>query len=66
MYSIINKFEMNEFIMLNWYHFDLNKKIIQKLQERKKYVKLDRIAEINERMKKDFQLIIKPKKIKIA
>ena len=46
---------MNEFIMLNWYHFDLNYKIINQLKKKK----INKIYKqlIKYRIDKDFKLI---------
>lgn len=48
---------MNEFIMLNWYHFDLNYKIINILKNNKKSTSKKYI--IYDRIQNDFQLKIK-------
>ncbi len=49
---------MNKFIMLNWYHFDLNNIIINKLKSRKK-LKIPNKIKIKSRMDNDFRLKIK-------
>lgn len=48
---------MNEFIMLNWYHFDLNYKIINQLKKQK--CKKNYKEQIKYRIDKDFKLKIK-------
>ena len=45
---------MNEFIMLNWYHFDLNYKIINQLKKKK--IKKNYKEQIKYRLDKDFKL----------
>lgn len=45
---------MNEFIMLNWYHFDLNYKIINQLKKLK--IKKKYKEQIKYRLDKDFKL----------
>tara|TARA_B100000161_G_C33542179_1_gene411162 strand:- start:1501 stop:1662 length:162 start_codon:yes stop_codon:yes gene_type:complete len=51
---------MNEFIMLNWYHFDLNYKIIKIIKDRKiKKTKKNNKKDLVDRIKNDFQLKIK-------
>ena len=49
---------MNEFIMLNWYHFDLNYRIINQLK-RQKIKKENYKRKIKHRIDKDFKLKIK-------
>lgn len=51
---------MNEFIILNWYHFDLNHDIIKKLKSTNKinYYNKEKII-IKERLDMDFKLKIK-------
>ena len=49
---------MNEFIMLNWYHFDLNYKIINYLKKRQS-IKSDYKKITKNRMDQDFKLKIK-------
>ena len=49
---------MNEFIMLNWYHFDLNYRIIEQLRKQK-FKKIDYKIEIKDRLNRDFNLKIK-------
>ena len=50
---------MNEFTMFNWYHYDLNYDIIERLGgfKKKSYNKQKKI--IKDRMDKDFKLKIK-------
>ena len=51
---------MNEFIMLNWYHFDLNYKIIKIIKDRKiNITKKSNKRNLVDRIKYDFQLKIK-------
>ncbi len=49
---------MNEFIMLNWYHFDLNYKIIKIIRKNKPNI-ISKKKTILDRIQNDFQLKIK-------
>ena len=48
---------MNDFIMLNWYHFDLNYNIIYKLKNNK--CNKSKKKELKNRIDKDFHFKIK-------
>ena len=50
---------MNDFIMLNWYHFDLSYYIINKKKNNIKRKKKDKKKEIIDRILYDHQLKIK-------
>ena len=49
---------MNEFIMLNWYHFDLNYKIIKIIKKNKSDI-ISKKKTMLDRIQNDFQLKIK-------
>ena len=50
---------MNEFIMLNWYHYDLNYKIIKIIKNNNNKKKISIKSKIYDRIQNDFQLKIK-------
>lgn len=50
---------MNRFIILNWYHYDLNYRIINYLRNDKKIKKIDKKKINKERMEFDFKLKVK-------